>query len=226
MDEWKEEFDSKIENLKHNLKLLMNVNNYILNCFDKSNLNQQIIQTLKKLDFSYDILIDDFIQNKGKDDSFELRYRYLLGLFNYQKKNVNMNLNNKTKFINKINLEDLNILMNDGLKIEGKAEETITAICQFGKGFVMGDIKGGIHFYNIDTQLKQLTKRTTTYDKNKLEIKCLCSINDNYFIYSTKDEINITKLDDTKKGTQYNIIKTFKYNDEEKLRFTKTERVS
>ena len=78
----------------------------------------------------------------------------------------------------------------------------------------------------VNKEQQQLTKRTTTYDKNKLEIKCLCSINDNYFIYSTKDEINITKLDDTKKGTQYNIIKTFKYNDEEKLRFTKTERVS
>lgn len=218
LKKWKEEFDFKIKHLTNNLKLLMKVNNYILNSFDKSNLNQQIIQTLMKLDFSYNTLIDEFIKNKDKDNSFEIRYQYLLGLFNYQKRISNINLKKK-KYINKIDLEDLNILKNNSRIIEGKAEETITAICQFGKGFVVGDIKGQIHYYSPNTKLKKLIKKITIYDK--LEINYLCSLNDNYFISSNKDEIKIIKLDNSQETTQYNVIKTFKYNDEEKLRSSK-----
>ena len=214
LDEWKEEFESKINHLKHSLKLLMKVNNYILYSFDKSNLNQQIIETLKNLDFSYNILIDEFIKVKDKNNSFESRYQYLLGLFNYQK-NSNMNLKLK-KFTKKIDLEDINTLKYNSLIIEGKVEEEVTAVCQFGKGFAIGDIKGQIHFFNIDTNSKKLIK-TTMYDKLNLAINYLCSLNDNYFISSNKEEIKIIKLDDSKGALQYNIIKTFKYNDEERI---------
>ena len=215
LDEWKEELELKIKHLKNNLQLLMNVNNYILNSFDKSNLNQQIIETVKNLDFTYNALIDEFIKNK--ENSFELRYQFLLGLFNYQK-NLKMNLKKK-KIIKKIDLEDLNILKNNSRIIEGKAEETIKAVCQFGKRFAVGDIKGKIHCYNLDNNLQKLIKTTTIFDNNNnLEINYLCSLNDNDFISSNKDEIKIIKLYDSKSTTQYNIIKTFSYKEE---RFTK-----
>ena len=224
LDEWKEELELKMEHLKHNLKLLMNVNNYILNSFDKSNLNQQIIETLNKLDFTYNSSIDEFIKNKGKENSFEFRCQFLIGLFNYQK-NLNINFKKK-KTIEKIDLEDLNILKNNSRIIEGKAEETITAVCQFGKGFAVGDIKGNIYFYDLDNNLKRLIKTTTIFDNNSLEINYLCSLNDNIFISSNEDEIKIIKLYDSKSTTQYNVIKKFRYKEEENLRFLKTNRPS
>ena len=98
-------------------------------------------------------------------------------------------------------------MKNNSRIIEGKAEETITAVCQFGKGFAVGDIKGKIHFYNLDTNLKRLIKTTTIFDKDGLKMNYLCSLNDNNFISSNEDEIKITKLYDIKSITQYNVIK-------------------
>ena len=43
-----------------NLKLYIKINEYIISHFNKLNLNEQTIENIKKINFSYDKLIDEF----------------------------------------------------------------------------------------------------------------------------------------------------------------------
>lgn len=209
LDEWKKKFDSKIENLKNNLELFLKVNEYILDSFDKLSMNQQTIDNIKNLNFSYDQLINEFNKNNN-DNNFENKYGYLIGLLNYQK-NEKIKISKKYNKIKRINLKDLNILKNNNT-LEAKIEGTITSICQIENGFAIGDKNGQIHCYKIDNNTSKLTKTITISQSSGQEINYLCSLKNKYFISSNIKEIKIIKLKETKEKTQFNIIGNFKYD--------------
>ena len=230
IDDWKKLLDAKIEHLKENLKLLRDVNKYLLEGFDISFINQQIIECIKRLNFSYNILIDQFnnnninnindtnniIINDEKEKinfeniKFEDRYKFLFSLFEYQKKlsftieeQSNNNKNNK-------NIQHLNIIKNK-TQIETKIESKITSICQFDEGIAVGDDKGFVHLFKLNNKL---VKILTISDDSGKEINYLYYLKNKYFIYSNENEIKIIKINKTKDRIQNNIIKSFKYNSE------------
>ena len=235
LNEWHKELETKIHKLINNLQLYMKISEYIFHSFDKCNINEQTIENIKKLNFTYDNLINEFIKTKNdnnnlnninnqiinidnddEDDytTFENRYGYLLGLFNYEK-NYNINFTKKEKKKKKLFLKNLNELKSKG---NIKIESTITSICKIEKGLALGDIKGQIYCYSLtknkDTNKYNLTRTIRIPDNSGLKINYLCSLKNNHFIYSNKDELKIIKLYETNDKKQYNLIKTFKYGED------------
>ena len=214
LDDWKKIFDLKIKLLKENLNLLIQVNKYLLNSFDKSNLNQQVIESTKKLNFDYDKLIEEFNGKTNNDkkeriniDNFEHQNGYLMGLLTYQK---NIIITRKERAKKNKNIKDLNIIKNSP-SIEAKIENKITAICQFDEGIIVGDDKGLVHLYKLDNNL---TNTLTISDSSGKSINYLCSLKNKYFVSSNEIGIKIININNTKNKTLYNVIKTLNYNNE------------
>ena len=221
LDEWKEILELKIRHLKENLKLLVKVNKYLLINFDKATMNQQTIESIKKLDFSYEQFINEFNNKKNlnilnnkienfniENNIFEQQYGYLLGLLSYQKNTILAKREKKS--LERKKIKNLNIIKNMP-QIEAKLESKITSICQFNKDILIGDEKGLIHLYKLN---QNLTKIFTISDNPNKEINYLCPLQNNYFISSNEDEIKIIKIDKTDNKTQYNILQSFEYNTE------------
>ena len=234
IDDWKKLLDAKIEHLKENLKLLRDVNKYLLEGFDISIINQQIIECIKRLNFSYNILIDQFNNNNNNNNNinnindinniiindekekinfenikFEDRYKFLFSLFEYQKK---LSFTIEEQSNNNKNIQNLNIIKNK-TQIETKIESKITSLCQFDEGIAVGDDKGFVHLFKLNNKL---VKILTISDDSGKEINYLYYLKNKYFIYSNENEIKIIKINKTKDRIQNNIIKSFKYNSENK----------
>ena len=207
IDSWKEELEKKIEHLKSNLKMYLLINDYILNKFDSLSMNEQTIESLKRINLSYHHLISDFVKNK----QFVYRVGYLVGLFNYQN-------NLKTNFFSKKKEKRAKVTKLDNLNtlrvIEEKADSKITAICQIQNGFAVGYKNGQIQCYNLNNLGNNLKKSIKISDSNGFEIKYLCTLKNNYFISSNENELKIIKLFETKDTILYNVINSFKYNEE------------
>ena len=235
LDNWNKILNRKIKNLKMNLKLYIKINEYIISHFNKLNLNEQTIENIKKINFSYDKLIDEFEKynnhnnnnlinnddddnNNQKDDtSFEHQYGYLIGLFNYEKIQ-NINFVQKEKNKKKKSLKNLNDIKNN--QLNAKIDSKITSICQIDKGFALGDESGQIHCYTLDKNNNnninhKLASTITISDNSGYKINYLCSLKNNHFISSNKNEIKIIKLKEDKDKIQYNIIKNFIYGEDD-----------
>ena len=216
LDDWKKTLDSKIVHLKENLKLLINVNEFILEKFDKSFMNHQTIKSIENLDFSYDKFINEFngdlnIHNNDKDNvdaeniNFEHGFGYLLGLLSYQKTIIFTKKENKPYKRKKI--KNLNIIKNMP-QIETKVESKITSLCQFEEDIIVGDEKGLVHLYKIG---KKLDKILTINDNAGKEINYLYSLKNKYFISSNENGIKIIKIVKTKDMVQHHILQSFEY---------------
>ena len=218
IDSFKEELEKKIEHLKSNLKMYLLINDYIINKFDNLSMNEQTIESLKRINFSYNNLISDFIKNK----QFFYRIGYLVGLFKYQDNlKTNFFFKKKDKRAKVTKLDNLNTLR----VIEEKADAKITAICQIQNGLAVGYKNGQIQCYNLDNHINNLKKTIKISDSNGFEIKYLCTIKNNYFISSNEKELKIIELFETKNTIQYNVINTFKYNEEIILNKNKTIKI-
>ena len=83
------------------------INDYIINKFDNLSMNEQTIESLKRINFSYNNLISDFIKNK----QFFYRIGYLVGLFKYQDNlKTNFFFKKKDKKTKVTKLDNLNTL--------------------------------------------------------------------------------------------------------------------
>ena len=205
LDNLKKKLEEKINHLKKTLQTHLEINNYIINKFDRSATNKQMIENIKKINFNTSEYINNFRNTKRDNELFTI----LLGLFNYQDNKAKNNSNHSIyKKSRSSSIADINNYKFDN-RLKDKISSKITSLCQYKNGIVIGDVKGKIHCYSLNNN-KLIKLIIITEDKGN-EIKYLYSLKNGNFISSVANEFKIYHINDKK----YNIIQKFKYDKKE-----------
>ena len=208
--------DKKIKHFEDTLNSYIEINKYIIEKFDKSSLNMQMIENIKNINFRLPQKLHIFNNAKNEKDSFT----FLMILLDYQDKKNQKNQNEvpcqKYKEPSIYNINNFELMKAKGNNIK----EEICFVCQLKKGIAVADKKGKIHCFSFEDN--KLKNNFIILNNNKgSNINYLYSLKNGNLISSNQNELIIYEL--SEKGEK--IIQIIKYqNDNEIIRGAKSIR--